>query len=127
VNDELGKGRVEFAIGKRQLFSGCDAYLHSGMALPGCGDELLRRIDCRDRCRSETVDEFGRQRTWTAADVEHPVVGRDSGEVRERLRQPNGVATHEAVVGAGIDGEAHHGLNLSLPQTPAVVPSSTAY
>src|SRR4029453_14586047 len=66
VNDELGEGRVEFTLGKRQLFSGCDAYLHSGMGLPDCGDELLRRIDRRDRCRSESVGEFGRQRTWTA-------------------------------------------------------------
>jgi hypothetical protein len=41
MNDELGEGRVELCIVKRQLFSGRDAYLNPRMALSGCGDELL--------------------------------------------------------------------------------------
>ena len=123
MDDQLCQGSVELAIGKRQLLGRGDAYVDPRMALAGCGNEWFRRIDRRDGCCSETPDQLGRQRARAAADVEHTVARRDSAEVRERRRQPNGVAAHEAVIGAGIDGEAHHG---STP-APAVVPSSTAY
>ena len=41
VNDELGQGRVELAVGERQLFSCCDADVDSGMTRTGGGGELL--------------------------------------------------------------------------------------
>jgi hypothetical protein len=110
VNDELGECRVELGIGKRQLFSGSDAYVNSDMARTCCGGELFRRIHCRNGSNAETSDEFCCQCPRAAADVEHTVARRDAGEVRERRRQPNGVATYETVVGTGSNGEAHHSI-----------------
>ena len=107
VDDELRQGRVELVVSEGQLFRGCDAYVNTGMAL-ACGrDELLRRIDRRDGRRFETSNEFRRQRPRTAADVEHPLAGRDLGKVRKRRRKPNGIPAHEAVVSVGIAGKAH--------------------
>ena len=96
------------------------------MALARCRDELLRRIDRRDGCRFEASNEFRRQRPRTAADVEHPLAGRNLGKVHERRRKPNGIPAHEAVVSVGIAGKAH-AINPRLDQTSAVVPSSTEY
>jgi hypothetical protein len=53
------------------------------MALPRGRDELLRRIDRCDGRRLETSNEFRCQRPRTAADVEHPLAGRDVGKVGE--------------------------------------------
>ena len=66
---ELRQGRVELVVSEGQLFSGCDAYVNTGMAL-ACGrDELLRRIDGRDDRRFETSNQFRGQRPRTAADA----------------------------------------------------------
>ncbi len=72
---------------------------------------IFRRIDGRDGRCAKPLDKFGRQCSRTAADVKHTRwLGATACEVRERRRQPSGVAAHETVIGAGINGEAHHGI-----------------
>ena len=81
VDDELGQSRVELAIAERELLGGREPNLDAWMALFRRRDERLRRIDRGNVDRPKAADQLGGERAGTAADVEHPLAGRDLGEV----------------------------------------------
>jgi CRISPR/Cas system-associated protein Csm6 len=71
VDDQLGERSIELAVTERQPLSSRDLHVYAWMPLCSGGHKLLRRINRSDQRRSEAFDEFGRQRTRAAADVEY--------------------------------------------------------
>ena len=107
VNDELGEGRVEGPVGKRQLFRRCASHVDAGMALANRRHERLRRLDGGHGGRPEPFDQLGGECARAAADVERALPCRHPGEIGELRREQNRIPAHEPVVRRGGDGEAH--------------------
>ena len=76
VHDELCERCVERAVGEREVLGRRALHVDLRMALARRGDERLRRIDCRDRRRTEPPYELRGQRAGAAADVEHALSAR---------------------------------------------------
>ena len=77
------------------------------MAGTGGLDERLGRIDRDDRIGSDPGDELRGERAGPAADVDHPLSGRNPREIGELRREQHGVPSHEPVVRIGGDVEEH--------------------
>ena len=107
VHDELGQRSVERVVREGKIFRRSVLHGDRWITITYRGDERFRRIGCRDVGRFDPSDELGRQCTWTATDIDHPLPGFDRGEVCEERCQGRGVPAHELVVGASGDVEAH--------------------
>ena len=83
MNDQLGKGRVKRPIREGQSLSGRPEHLCAGVAFPSSGDEGLRGVDGRHGRSPKTGDQLGRECPGTAADIEGPLAGSHTGEVRQ--------------------------------------------
>jgi hypothetical protein len=70
VHNELGDGRVEGSVRKRQMFRRCLFDLNAGQPFSSREDELIGRVDGRNAGRAEPADKLGRERPGPAADVE---------------------------------------------------------
>ena len=108
VDDELGEGDVEGAVGERQAFGGCRPHVDPGVPRARSLHESLRRVDGRDGSRGRRVV---RARS-TRAPGPHPTSrtrwpGRDRRQVGEEGCERHRVPPHEPVVGLCSDGEAH--------------------
>jgi len=71
MDNQLGEGRVEGSVRKRQMFRRCDFDGDPGQALSNCVDELLGWVDGSHAGRAQPADELGRERPRSATDVEH--------------------------------------------------------
>ena len=103
------RAAVERVVRERQLLRGAEPNVDARMAGTSGLDERLRRIDRDDRIGSDAGDELRGERARPAADVDHPLPGRDPGEIGELRREQHGVPSHEPVVRIGGDVEEHPG------------------
>ena len=81
-------------------------------------DERLRRVDGRNAFDANTLDQLPRQRARPAADIDHPLPQAHTSKVSQLWGQRDRVPAHKAVVGIGLDGEAHPS-RLFVSQGPA--------
>jgi hypothetical protein len=107
VNDELRESSVECLVRERQILGWRKSYVDAGVTVSGCRDECLRRINGRNRVRSQPRDQLGGERAWTAAGVEHSLTSRDPREIGQLRGDQHRVPAHEAVVCIGPGDEAH--------------------
>ena len=105
MDDELRERGVELLVGERQLLGRRALDRDSRVAFADGVDERLGRIDGRHGFLAEPLDQLRRQRTRSAADVEHAAFR--PCEVGEQRRQRHRVPAHEPVVRLGGDGEGH--------------------
>jgi len=86
VHHELRKGRVVRVVGVGQVLGRGAADIDARLPCEGGFDELLRRVDGRDRFRPEPADKLDRQRPRAAADVECRLPALDAREVGQSGR-----------------------------------------
>ena len=117
VNDELGQGRVEGLISKRQLLGRSVLHGDPGVTVSSCRHEGLRRIHGGHGGRTQSPHQFGRECAWAATDIEHSVAGRNCREVGKLGGERHRIPAHESVVGISPNSEGHRrNLRLGLPR-----------
>ena len=84
---QLRQGRVELRVLERQLLGGCTPHVDARMTFLHRGDERLRWIDGRNRCRTESLDQLGCQCARAASDVEHSLTRGDRCEIGQLRRK----------------------------------------
>jgi hypothetical protein len=107
MDDQLGQCSVEAVVLEGQGLRGAKPNIDSGMSGSRRLDEGLRRVHGGDALEARSGHELRCQGTRAATDIEDSLACPHAGEVRHLRREQNGVPTHESVVGARGDVEAH--------------------
>lgn len=107
MHDQLCKSDIECCVVEGQLLGGGFAHINTGVTFP-CGfDERFRRVNRRDRAGSYAPNEFCRECTRTAPDIDDALPGGDTGKVGEQWPKRNRVPTHEPVVSISPNTKTH--------------------
>ncbi len=88
------------------MLRGCRLHVDAGVAGTSGGNEWLGWVDRRYGFSAQPSDQLGGECARPAADVDHPLPGSNSGEIRELWGEQCRVPAHEAVIRVRGDVEA---------------------